>query len=80
MKIFRLFTTLFAISTLVGCAPKNITIEWDESSCHFVTSGGYARIKKVDKVAFSLRNERINEPFGIYSLALEYTENGNYKG
>ena len=48
MKIFRLFTTLFAISTLVGCAPKNITIEWDESSCHFVTSGGYARIKKVD--------------------------------
>jgi len=31
-------------------------------------------------VAFSLRNERINEPFGIYSLALEYTENGNYKG
>lgn len=48
MKIFRLFTTLFAISTLVGCTPKNITIEWDESSCHFVTSGGYARIKKVD--------------------------------
>lgn len=44
------------------------------------TMGGKIRIKKVDKVAFSLRNERINEPFGIYSLALEYTENGNYKG
>lgn len=44
------------------------------------TMGGKIRIKKVDKVAFSLRNERINEPFGIYSLALEYTESGNYKG
>ena len=44
------------------------------------TMGGKIKIKKVDKVAFSLRNERINEPFGIYSLALEYTENGNYKG
>lgn len=44
------------------------------------TMGGKIRIKKVDKVAFSLRNERINEPFGIYMFALEYTENGNYKG
>lgn len=44
------------------------------------TMGGKIRIKKVDKVAFSLRNERINEPFGIYSLAFEYTESGNYKG
>lgn len=44
------------------------------------TMGGKIRIKKVDKVAFSLRNERFNEPFGIYALALEYTENGNYKG
>lgn len=44
------------------------------------TMGGKIKIKKVDKAAFSLRNERINEPFGIYSLALEYTENGNYKG
>lgn len=43
------------------------------------TMGGKIRIKKVDKVAFSLRNERINEPFGIYSLAFEYTESGNYK-
>ncbi len=44
------------------------------------TMGSKIRIKKVDKVAFSLRNERYNEPFGIYMLALEYTENGNYKG
>lgn len=44
------------------------------------TIGNKIRIKKVDKAAFSLRNERYNEPFGIYMLALEYTENGNYKG
>ena len=44
------------------------------------TIGGKIKIKKVDKVAFSLRNEQLNEPFGIYSLAMEYTENGNYKG
>ena len=44
------------------------------------TIGTKIRLKKVDKAAFSLRNEKLNEPFGIYSLALEYTENGNYKG
>lgn len=44
------------------------------------TIGGKIRIKKVDKVAFSLRNEEKDEPFGIYMFALEYTENGNYKG
>ena len=44
------------------------------------TIGTKIKIKKVDKAAFSLRNERLNEPFGIYMLALEYTENGNYKG
>jgi hypothetical protein len=44
------------------------------------TMGGKIRIKKVDKVSFSLRNDRVDEPFGIYMLALEYTENGNYKG
>ncbi len=42
--------------------------------------GQKIKIKKVDKVCFSLRNEQYNEPFGIYMLALEYTENGNYKG
>jgi hypothetical protein len=44
------------------------------------TVGSKIRIKKVDKVSFSLRNDRVDEPFGIYMLALEYTENGNYKG
>ena len=56
---------------------ERINFSTDESPR---TMGGKIKIKKVDKVAFSLRNERINEPFGIYSLAMEYTENGNYKG
>ena len=44
------------------------------------TMGGKIKIKKVDKAAFSLRNEEKDEPFGIYKFAVEYTENGNYKG
>ena len=44
------------------------------------TMGGKIKIKKVDKAAFSLRNEEKDEPFGIYRFAVEYTENGNYKG
>lgn len=44
------------------------------------TIGGKIKIKKVDKVAFSLRNEKHNEPFGIYRFSVEYNENGNYKG
>ena len=44
------------------------------------TMGGKVKIKKVDKAAFSLRNEEKDEPFGIYRFAVEYTENGNYKG
>lgn len=48
MKILRHFALLITIFVVAGCTPKNITIKWDESRCHFVTSGGYARIKKVD--------------------------------
>lgn len=44
------------------------------------TIGSKIKIKKVDKVAFSLRNEKKNEPFGIYRFAVEYTEGSNYKG
>ncbi len=44
------------------------------------TLGSKIKVKKVDKARFSLRNEEANEPFGIYSVALEFTENGNYKG
>ena len=44
------------------------------------TFGGKIKIKKVDKAAFSLRNEEKDEPFGIYKFAVEYTEGNNYKG
>lgn len=44
------------------------------------TLGTKIKIKKVDKVALSIRNEEKDEPFGIYALALEFTESGNYKG
>ena len=38
------------------------------------------RIKKVDKARFKVENDRLNEPFGLFDLALEYIESGNYKG
>ena len=38
------------------------------------------RVKKVDKARFKVENGNINEPFGIFDLALEYIESGNYKG
>ena len=44
------------------------------------TIGSKIKVKKVDKARFSLRNEAINEPFGIYNIAFEYTESGNFKG
>jgi len=37
------------------------------------------RVKKVDKARFKIENSVINQPFGIYDLAFEYIENGNYK-
>lgn len=42
--------------------------------------GQKIKVKKVDKARFSLRNEEINEPFGIYKIGFEYTESGKYKG
>ena len=38
------------------------------------------RVKKVDKARFKVENDSLNEPFGIFDLALEYVESGNYKG
>lgn len=38
------------------------------------------RIKKVDKYRIRLVNDDLNEPFGLYDIALEFVENGNYKG
>ena len=38
------------------------------------------RLKKVDKAQFRVENGKKNEPFGLYDLALEYIESGNFKG
>lgn len=38
------------------------------------------RVKKVDKARFRVENGKLNEPFGVFDLALEYIERGNYKG
>lgn len=38
------------------------------------------KVKKVDKARYRLKNENLNEPFGIYNVALEFTESGYYKG
>ncbi len=38
------------------------------------------RIKKVDKFRLKFINDALNEPFGLYDIAMEFTENGNFKG
>lgn len=38
------------------------------------------RLKRLDKVRYRFVNEQMDEPFGLMQLAVEYTENGNYKG
>jgi hypothetical protein len=38
------------------------------------------RLKKVDKARFRFVNDELDESFGIFNLALEYVESGNYKG
>lgn len=44
------------------------------------TIGTKIKVKKADKARFRLENNELNEPFGIYNIALEYVESGNYKG
>lgn len=38
------------------------------------------RINRVDKARFRFENDQANEPFGLMAFALEYTENGKFKG
>lgn len=38
------------------------------------------RIKKVDKFRLRFMNDALNEPFGLYDVAMEFVENGNFKG
>ncbi len=44
------------------------------------TLGSRIKIRKIDKVRFRLENKEYNESFGLYRVALEYTETGNFKG
>ncbi len=37
------------------------------------------RVKKVDKARFQFINAELNEPFGLFDIALEFVENGNHK-
>jgi len=38
------------------------------------------RVKKIDKARFKVENCNLNQPFGIHDFAIEYVENGNFKG
>ncbi len=38
------------------------------------------RVKKLDKVRFRLENDQLNEPFGVFDIAFEFVESGNFKG
>ena len=38
------------------------------------------KVKKVDKARFRLENDALNEPFGLFDIAFEFIESGNYKG
>lgn len=38
------------------------------------------RIKKVDKFRIRIMNDNKNEPFGVYNMAFEFVESGNFKG
>lgn len=42
--------------------------------------GRKIRIKNVDKARFRFVNSQLDEPFGLFDLAVEYRESGNYKG
>lgn len=44
------------------------------------TFSSKVRVKKVDKFRLRVGNDDLNEPFGLYNIAFEYVENGNYKG
>lgn len=38
------------------------------------------RLKKVDKFRIRILNDNLNEPFGVFNIAFEFVESGNFKG
>lgn len=61
---------------------KHLTFSKFSFSCNTTQrlSSTKLSVKKVDKARFRFVNEELNEPFGLFSIALEYQENGNAKG
>ena len=56
---------------------ENFTFSVDETEQVLHTK---IRVKKVDKARFRIENDKLDEPFGINDIALEYIESGNWKG
>ena len=64
----------FSFSQLVF---SKFTFSCDKSQKIIATK---LRVKKVDKARFRFTNDSINEPFGLFNIALEFVEEGKYKG
>jgi len=86
---FKIFTQKYSIWTFIkeddttgrtfdfnriNFAEFSFSTDWSEKLSHTKL-----RIKKVDKARFKIENSKLHQPFGIYDMALEYLENGNYK-
>lgn len=56
---------------------SKVSFSGDKTQHTFSTK---VRVKKVDKFRLKLVNNDLNEPFGLFNIAFEYVENGNYKG
>lgn len=58
-------------------------ITWDKWSWSTDTTprtiGEKIRVKKVDKAAFRVENDALNEPFGLEHINIEFVETGYYK-
>lgn len=56
---------------------SKLTFSCDRSQRIYRTK---TRIKKVDKYRLRFVNDALNEPFSLYNIAMEYIENGYFKG
>ena len=55
---------------------ENFTFSCDRTEKTIATK---IRVSKVDKARFRYMNDTMNEPFGLFDIALEYVENGNFR-
>lgn len=56
---------------------SKLSFSGDKTQHTFTTK---VRVKKVDKFRMRVTNDSLNEPFGLYNIAFEYVESGNFKG